>query len=59
MQDSIDVSEFPYKVNAICLMEYNSELEKLCVDSGGKKVHVDYNNKLTLYSSEGTVKLKN
>lgn len=58
-QDSIDVSEFPYKVNAICLMEYNSELEKLCVDSGGKKVHVDYNNELTLYSSEGTVKLKN
>lgn len=57
-QDSIDVSEFPYKVNAICLMEYNSELEKLCVDSGGKKVHVDYNNELTLYSSEGTVKLK-
>lgn len=58
-QDSIDVSEFPYKVNAICLMEYNSELEKLCVDSGGKKVHVDYDNELTLYSSEGTVKLKN
>lgn len=58
-QDSIDVNEFPYKVNAICLMEYNSELEKLCVDSGGKKVHVDYNNELTLYSSEGTVKLKN
>ena len=58
-QDSINVTEFPYKVNAICLMEYNSELEKLCVDSGGKKVHVDYNNELTLYSSEGTVKLKN
>lgn len=56
-EDSIDVTEFPYKVNAICLMNYNEELENLCVDSGGKKVHVDEGNELTLYSSEGTTKL--
>lgn len=57
-QDSIHVDSFPYKVNAICLMAENNQLQELCVNSGGKKVYVDYNNELTLYSSEGKVKLK-
>jgi uncharacterized protein with von Willebrand factor type A (vWA) domain len=57
-QDSIHVDDFPYKVNAICLMAENNRLQELCVNSGGKKVYIDYNNELTLYSSEGTIKLK-
>lgn len=58
-QDDINIDKFPYKVNAICLFEYNSELKDLCVETGGKKVYVDNSDVLTLYSKEGEQYLKN
>ena len=55
--DSIDAKDFPYKVNAICLGENNRQLKELCVQSGGKKVFVDWSNKVTAYSEAGEEKI--
>jgi hypothetical protein len=55
--DSIDAKDFPYKVNAICLGENNSQLKDLCVKSGGKKVFVNYANKVIAYSEAGEEKI--
>jgi hypothetical protein len=52
-QDDIGIDEFPYKVNALCLMEQNYDLKDLCINSGGKKIHVNEENVITMYSSEG------
>jgi hypothetical protein len=52
-QDSIKTTKFPYKTNAICLMENNNELRKLCIDTNGKQVTVDTDNVVRSYSSEG------
>lgn len=52
-EDHIDSDKFPYKVNAICLMNENDQLKKLCVDTDGKKVHVDENNNVVAYSKAG------
>lgn len=51
--DSVGTNEFPYKVNALCLMEENYELRDLCINSGGKKIHVNEENVITMFSSEG------
>jgi hypothetical protein len=51
--DDIHSNEFPYKVNALCLMQENDDLKELCIKSGGKKIFVDEENKLKMYSSEG------
>ncbi len=51
--DEIHSTEFPYKVNALCLMEQNYALKELCINSGGKKIHVSEENVITMYSSEG------
>lgn len=55
--DSIDTKDFPYKVNAICLGQNNSQLKDLCVQSKGKKVFVDWSNKVTAYSEAGEEKI--
>jgi hypothetical protein len=52
--DSVGTNEFPYKVNALCLMEKNYELRDLCINSGGKKIHVNEENVITMFSSEGS-----
>jgi uncharacterized protein with von Willebrand factor type A (vWA) domain len=52
-EDSIDSDKFPYKVNAICLMEQNNQLKNLCIATHGKQVHVDYDNNVVAYSESG------
>ena len=52
-EDHIDSDKFPYKVNAICLMNENDQLKKLCINTDGKKVHVDENNNVVAYSKAG------
>jgi uncharacterized protein with von Willebrand factor type A (vWA) domain len=52
-EDFIDSSKFPYKVNAICLMEQNNQLKNLCIATHGKQVHVDYDNNVVAYSESG------
>ena len=51
-QDSINIDEFPYKVNAITLMEYSDELKDLCIKSGGKLIEVNQENQVYSYSEE-------
>lgn len=56
-QDEVGFSSFPYKVNAISLCEFSTELKDLCVASGGKQVRVYSSNKIDTYSSEGVITL--
>lgn len=57
-QDSVNSNAFPYKVNAISLMQYSDELKRLCVATGGKQVRVDNYEDVTCYSSEGEEKFE-
>jgi len=52
MQDTINTKEFPYKVNAITLMEYNDELKNLCLQTGGKLIEVDKDQSVYSHSKE-------
>ena len=40
MQDSIGTEAFPYKVNAVSLMEFSDELKNLCNATGGKQIEI-------------------
>ena len=40
MQDSINTDKFPYKVNAISLMQFSDELKDLCLETDGKQIKV-------------------
>lgn len=51
-QDSVGAHSFPYKVNAISLMQYSSELKNLCIETGGKQVQINSSNVVTCYSKE-------
>jgi len=51
-QDSIGTSEFPYKVNAVSLMEFSEELKDLCNATGGKQIEVTSDAKVFTYSVE-------
>jgi uncharacterized protein with von Willebrand factor type A (vWA) domain len=39
-QDSINTEKFPYKVNAISLMQFSDELRDLCLETDGKQIKV-------------------
>ena len=52
MQDSINTDKFPYKVNAVTLMEYNEELRDLCLETGGKLIQVDESERVYAHSKE-------
>lgn len=52
-RDEVGVKEFPYKVNAISLTDLSEELKGLCIDSGGKQVFIEANNRITSYSKNG------
>jgi len=56
-EDDIYTEQFPYKVNAVCLFEYNDELKNLCIDSKGKQVLVNNDDTVTAYSSDGEEKI--
>lgn len=49
--DDIHTSDFPYKVNAISLMEQNRNLRETCLKSGGRQIDVFPNNKVLSYSN--------
>jgi hypothetical protein len=53
MQDRVRSEKFPYKVNAISLMEFSEELKDLCVATDGKQVRVEGNDVVTAYSKQG------
>jgi uncharacterized protein with von Willebrand factor type A (vWA) domain len=58
-QDSVDSEEFPYKVNAISLLEFSDQLKDLCLATEGKQIEVTYNDEVFSYSAEaGKQKIK-
>jgi hypothetical protein len=52
MQDSIGTDAFPYKVNAVSLMEFSEELKDLCLATGGKQIEITDELKCFSYSTE-------
>lgn len=52
-QDRVHSEKFPYKVNAISLMQFSDELKNLCVATDGKQVKVEENDVVTAYSKQG------
>lgn len=48
-QDSINTEAFPYKVNAVSLMQFNDELRDLCLATGGKQIKVTEDEKIYSY----------
>jgi uncharacterized protein with von Willebrand factor type A (vWA) domain len=51
-QDSIGTDAFPYKVNAVSLMEFSNELKDLCLATDGKQIEVTDDLKVYSYSKE-------
>lgn len=51
-QDSIGTNEFPYKVNAVSLMEFSDELKDLCLATGGKQIEITYDQEVFSYSKD-------
>ena len=49
-QDSINTEEFPYKVNAVSLMQFNDELRDLCLATGGKQIKVTEDERIYSYT---------
>lgn len=49
-QDSVNSDGFPYKVNAISLIQFSDQLKDLCVKTGGKQVKVDRFQDVSCYS---------
>jgi uncharacterized protein with von Willebrand factor type A (vWA) domain len=56
-EDRIGYDSFPYKVNAISIFKHNTELEKLCVNSGGKQIVIKGNGEIKGYSEEGAFEI--
>jgi hypothetical protein len=52
MQDSIHTDKFPYKVNAVSLMEFSDELKDLCNATGGKQIEITNDLRVFTYSTE-------
>ncbi len=57
-QDSVNSQKFPYKVNAISLMQFSDQLKKLCIKTGGKQVQVSEDQSIRTYSSDGSAVLQ-
>lgn len=51
-QDEIGTEQFPYKVNAVSLMEFSTELKDLCNATGGKQIEVTNNGDVYSHSAE-------
>lgn len=52
-QDRVQSEKFPYKVNAISLIQFSDQLKDLCVATNGKQVKVEYGDVVTAYSKQG------
>jgi hypothetical protein len=57
-QDRVGHDKFPYKVNALSLMQYSPELKGLCVATGGKQVTINEKDEVNFYSKEGKTKIE-
>lgn len=51
-QDRIGTNAFPYKVNAVSLLEFSNELKDLCLATGGKQIEITNELKCFSYSTE-------
>jgi AAA+ ATPase superfamily predicted ATPase len=51
-QDSINSEKFPYKVNAISLMQFSDELKDLCLDTDGKQIKVTEDLQVFSYAKD-------
>jgi hypothetical protein len=51
-QDSVGSDAFPYKVNAVSLMQFSDELKDLCLATEGKQIEITYNLETFAYSKE-------
>lgn len=49
-QDYINTEAFPYKVNAVSLMEFNDDLRELCLATGGKQIKVTEDERIYSYT---------
>jgi len=60
-QDRVGYDSLPYKVNAISIDEFSSELKDLCVGTGGKQVYInlDSTEDILCYSKDSIQKIKN
>ncbi len=56
-QDKVHVSNFPYKVNAVSLLQFSDQLKQLCIDSGGKQIQICENRKIFCHNKEGCEEL--
>lgn len=52
-QDRVQTDKFPYKVNAISLIQFSDQLKDLCVATNGKQVKVEHGDVVTAYSKQG------
>lgn len=51
--DRVGTDAFPYKVNAISLLEFSDELKDLCLATEGKQIQVTYDLEVFAYSKDG------
>jgi len=51
-QDSVGTNAFPYKVNAVSLMQFSDELKDLCLATEGKQIEITYDLETFAYSKE-------
>lgn len=49
-QDDIGTDAFPYKVNAVSLIEFNDDLRDLCLATGGKQIKVTQDERIYSYT---------
>jgi hypothetical protein len=56
-EDHVSEKPFPYKVNAVCLGNFNEKLKNLCVKTKGKKISVSFHSKVVSYSEAGEEKI--
>jgi hypothetical protein len=49
-EDPINTEAFPYKVNAVSLMEFNNDLRDLCLATGGKQIKVTEDERIYSYT---------
>ena len=52
-QDSVGSDAFPYKVNAVSLLEFSDELKDLCLATEGKQIQVTYDLEVFAHSKDG------
>jgi hypothetical protein len=51
-QDRVGVEAFPYKVNAVSLMQFSDELKDLCVATEGKQIQITEELEVFSYSKD-------